>query len=81
VYRFEEYSETPEADVLKCMLNLEIMSGHDFDHDFLYVHYLIDLPDGWLAGDATGSAFVCVHTDGHTHTHIQHTHAYAYVNT
>eukprot|EP00802_Teleaulax_amphioxeia_P013117 Tamp_13165.p1 GENE.Tamp_13165~~Tamp_13165.p1 ORF type:complete len:532 (+),score=127.48 Tamp_13165:89-1684(+) len=52
---FEDFSETPDQDVLKCLLNLEIMSAHDFDLDLLYVQYLLDVPDGWLVGDPKGT--------------------------
>ena len=38
------FSETPDADEMKCLLNLEIMSAHDFDLDFLYVQVCTKCP-------------------------------------
>ena len=52
---FQAFSEAPGEDRLKCLLNLEIMSAHGFNLDFLYVQYLLDVPNGWLVADPSGA--------------------------
>lgn len=49
---FEAYSDSPELDEFKVMLNMEIVSAQDFDLDHVYVQYLLDIPEGWATGDA-----------------------------
>eukprot|EP00284_Hemiselmis_tepida_P006908 CAMPEP_0174937344 /NCGR_PEP_ID=MMETSP1355-20121228/60210_1 /TAXON_ID=464990 /ORGANISM="Hemiselmis tepida, Strain CCMP443" /LENGTH=556 /DNA_ID=CAMNT_0016184189 /DNA_START=98 /DNA_END=1764 /DNA_ORIENTATION=- len=49
---FEPYSDQPELDARKVMINCEIVSAQGFDWDHVYVQYLIDVPEGWATGDA-----------------------------
>ena len=49
---FEAYTDSPDLDVCKIMLNMEIVSAQDFDLDHVYVQYLLDIPEGWATGDA-----------------------------
>lgn len=49
---FEAYTDSPDLDVCKVMLNMEIVSAQGFDLDHVYVQYLLDIPDGWATGDA-----------------------------
>mmetsp|Transcript_3731 Transcript_3731/g.9397 ORF Transcript_3731/g.9397 Transcript_3731/m.9397 type:complete len:565 (-) Transcript_3731:36-1730(-) len=49
---FEPFSDSPDIDAHKVMLNMEIMCAENFDLDHLYVQYLLDIPEGWATGDA-----------------------------
>ena len=48
---FECLSIISKPHEIKCLLTLEIVSARDFDLDFLYVQYLVEVPDGWLVAD------------------------------
>mmetsp|Transcript_41602 Transcript_41602/g.103952 ORF Transcript_41602/g.103952 Transcript_41602/m.103952 type:complete len:566 (-) Transcript_41602:143-1840(-) len=49
---FEPFTDSPELDARKVMINCEIVSARGFDLDHVYVQYLLDVPGNWATGDA-----------------------------
>ncbi|XP_065191175.1 tectonic-like complex member MKS1 isoform X2 [Sycon ciliatum] len=47
----EEFCEPPNADSARIVLLGEIVSAEQFDSSSLFVHYLINLPEGWYVTD------------------------------
>eukprot|EP00282_Hemiselmis_andersenii_P039250 CAMPEP_0169444692 /NCGR_PEP_ID=MMETSP1042-20121227/10034_1 /TAXON_ID=464988 /ORGANISM="Hemiselmis andersenii, Strain CCMP1180" /LENGTH=386 /DNA_ID=CAMNT_0009556023 /DNA_START=332 /DNA_END=1489 /DNA_ORIENTATION=- len=49
---FEPYTDSPDLDSKKVMINCELVSAHGFDMDHIYIQYLLDIPENWATGDA-----------------------------
>ena len=47
--RVGEQFERPPRRTFRLVLNGEVVSAKDFDHDGIFVHYFLELPLGWSA--------------------------------
>eukprot|EP00095_Tigriopus_kingsejongensis_P003494 maker-scaffold875_size86197-snap-gene-0.18 protein:Tk03494 transcript:maker-scaffold875_size86197-snap-gene-0.18-mRNA-1 annotation:"hypothetical protein BRAFLDRAFT_279949" len=58
--------EIPPEKCFRLVLNGEIVSAEDFEYDGLFVHYFVELPEGWCAGEES-QLFGLTHT---SHTNV-----------